>query len=569
MEWGNSLQFRFEASQEITDLEAALAAYQLALAVADSQRTYYDSPGSRQQGVQRHRATTEMAIHLAFDLYKMTQDVTYAEQAFLLAENNKASNLRDHLRSNQALRFSGIPDSLLEKERYFQQRIAALEALNYAEGTDSRQLSEAKELQFHLNQQYRTFLQKIEKDYPRYFQLKYPSQSLNNQDIEQSISTDQALYSYFWGERYLFVFRLFQGKWLADEVVLTKDFEDRFFKWRDFIQNPPDWNIYSPADLSACAYFLKEQLLPEYSPNIRQLLIIPDGRMGYMPFESLLKEKPQSENWKEWAFLLHDYPTIYSYSVSLWLQQQKANQAEKASYVGFAPVFSGGEVADSRMVLGSLQYNQEEVRTTADLLHGKAIVGALAKESTIKNLGNQPTILHFATHALADESDLMRCRLFLDSSEDTGEDGILNAYEIYNLRLNSPLLVLSACQTASGPLQEGEGVMSLARAFQYSGAARVLSTLWNTDDRASGEISKSFFAALKEGIPAETALQQARQQWLAQADNQHAHPYYWANFVLIGDGGTIPIKKPRPWAWVGMVMVGGMLLILLGRSMRK
>jgi CHAT domain-containing protein len=553
VEQGNSLQLRFEQSKQVDDLTAALSAYQMALAVADSQRTYYDSPASRQQGVQKHHTTTENAIHLAHDLFRMTADRTYLEQAFLLAENSKAENLRDHLQSNEALRFSGIPDSLLEREQYFQQRIAALEALNYQEESDSLQVAEAQALQFKLNQQYRIFLQKLEKTYPRYFQLKYPSTALSTRAVNERLSSQQAFYSYFWGERFLFVFTAFQGKWQMKEIVLTEDFEEKLNTWLGFIAFPPEENSYPLSLLSENTIALTNSLLPGLSSDMQQLLIIPDGPLGYLPFESLLVAKTGSQNWKDWPYLFLHHTSTYSYSAALWLQQNMSNHASKASYMGFAPVYKAGAVADSRTAPGSLLYNQDEVKETAERLKGKALLGPLAKESFVKKLSSSSQILHFATHALADENDLMRSRLFLDGSEDPGEDGILYAYEIYNLRLNSPLLVLSACQTAVGPIQQGEGVMSLARAFQYSGAARVLSTLWQADDRAGGEISKAFFAGLQAELPAETALQQARQQWLNQADNQHSHPYYWANYVLIGDGGIIPIQKTRPWAWIFLI----------------
>lgn len=560
VEQGNSLQLRFEQSNQIEDLKAALAAYEIAIAVADSQRAYYDSPASRQIGVQKHRKTTEITIHLAFDLYQMTEEPAYITQAFLLAEKSKAGNLRDHLKNSQALRFADIPDSLREKEQYYQQRLAALETLNYVDEADSLKLSNAKELHFNLKQQYRTFLQKIENNYPRYFQLKYPSTSLSTQAIQEQLSSNQALYSYFWGDQYLFVFQAFQDDWQMTEIPLAGNVEEKLTNWLKFISLPPNDDSSQLSLLSQHAFDLTNQLLPGLSTDIQQLLIIPDGPLGYLPFESLLVEKPTDSPWQHWAFLLHQQTCSYSYSAALWLAQHVLKQRTKASYIGFAPVFDKGEIAESRLAMGSLQFNQEEVKETADLLNGKAFLGPLATESAVKNLHSNSTILHFSTHALADENDLMRSRLFLDGKEDRGEDGVLYAYEIYALRLNSPLLVLSACQTALGPLQRGEGVMSLARAFQYSGCERVLSTLWQTDDRASAKISKAFFADLADGISTEAALQQARQQWLEQADNQHSHPYYWANYVLIGDGGVIPIKKSRPWAWI--ILFSGLALAL-------
>lgn len=563
VEQGNSLQLRFEQSKEIQDLTSSLQTYQIALALADSQRAYYDSPESRQFGVQKHRKTTEAAIQLAFDLHRLTDEAAYLEQAFLLAEKSKARNLRDHLRSNLALKFAGIPDSLLEKERYFQQRLAALEALNYSESVDSLQLTEANKLHFNLTQAYRRFLKKIEQESPRYFQLKYPSAGISLQAIAEKLAHDQAMYSYFWGDSSVFVFQVFLGQLKGSQIKIADHIERDLFSWIKFICFPPENNIYQLSYLAENSVGLKRKLLPELSQEIKQLVLIPDGILGYLPFESLLMEMPEDSSWTSWQYLYEHSSCTYSNGLEIWLQAKLSPQLSSASYLGFAPGFDQtGLEAFSRAVLGKLQYNQDEVNYVADILDGKALTSNQARESYLKALMPDPYILHFATHALPDEDDLMQSRLYLEAIDDPDEDGILYAHEIYKLRLQSPLVVLSACETAQGRLEKGEGVMSLARAFQYSGAERVLSTLWQTDDRAGAEISKAFFAQLAEGKAVEVALQLARQQWLAKADNQFSHPYYWANYVLIGDGGHIPIKKPRPWVWVVFILLSTLTLSL-------
>lgn len=571
VEQGNSLQLRFEQSKEINDLRASLNAYHMALAVADSQRAYYDSPESRQQGVQKHRKTAEAAIQLAFDLHQLTDELAYLEQAFLLAEKSKAGNLRDHLRSAQALQFAGIPDSLLEKERYFQQRLAALEALNYSEEVDSLQLAGAKELHFKLTQQYRRFLKKIEQEYPRYFQLKYPGASISLQAIEAKLAQDQALYSYFWGDSSLFVFQVFQGKLLGSQIKLTDDFDYYLGSWIKFVSFPPENNMWLLPFIANKSFEFKTQLLPSFSREIKQLVLIPDGLLAYLPFESLVMEPSNDSSWQSWDYLFDHSSCTYSNSLEVWLQGKAGSSSSKASYIGFAPGFDSEPIESfNRTVLGKLRYNQDEVKEAARIFKGKALMGDKAKESYLKAINSDPYIIHLATHAIPNEDDLMQSSIYLEGIHDTGEDGILHAYEIYNMRINSPLVVLSACETAIGRLEKGEGIMSLARAFQYSGAERVLSTLWQTDDRAGAEISKAFFAQLAEGQTVEVALQMARRQWLEKADNQFSHPYYWANYVLIGDGGHIPIKKPRPWAWVVFILLSTLTLSLtLIRRRRK
>lgn len=526
-------------SQDTSIFQNALYYFKLAIAVVDSQRHYYESPLSRQVRLTDQLPAYEGALDMCFRLY-------YFQEAFELAEQSKANNLRDHLRGVQALQFSGLPDSLLEKEREIRQRIAAVNEARLGLQVDSSQLTSLQQESFDLKRSYRDFLQDLEQKYPTYYQLKFAQNDLDVAQILGNLSDQEAIYSYFWGSEHLYVFRLFRGRidlyqYEIDAIQPALD------AWLRFISTPPSSEAEKDLKTTlAASHKLTQFLLPGLSDQMELISILPDGPLGYLPFESLSPDTTNHTQLRDWAFLGKEIAFSYAPAAEL-LGRTKGKPGPSSNYLGFAPDFEAGNPIASRNQLSPLLYNQQEIESVAKLLRGNALTGAHADEQKIKNLGKAPYILHFATHALADENDLMRSRLFLKTNQDTIEDGILYAYEIYGMQLNSPLCVLSACQTAKGPLQRGEGIMSLARAFQYSGCDRVLSTLWQTDDRAAGSFSQDFFAALSEKMPVEQALLQARQQWLEKADNVYAHPYYWANYVLIGEGGHIPIRSSRPW----------------------
>jgi CHAT domain-containing protein len=114
------------------------------------------------------------------------------------------------------------------------------------------------------------------------------------------------------------------------------------------------------------------------------------------------------------------------------------------------------------------------------------------------------------------------------------QDGFLRLNEIYNLRLNADLVVLSGCQTALGKAISGEGLVGLARGFMYAGAPRVVASLWSVDDRATAELMKRFYkAVLTKKIPPAAALREAQVDLLS--DKGWRSPYYWAAFTLQGE----------------------------------
>jgi CHAT domain-containing protein len=149
---------------------------------------------------------------------------------------------------------------------------------------------------------------------------------------------------------------------------------------------------------------------------------------------------------------------------------------------------------------------------------------------------SQYRIVHFATHGLLNSQrpELSGIVLSLVDERGRAQDGFLRLHEIYNLKLNADLVVLSACQTALGKEVRGEGLMGLTRGFMYAGAPRVVASLWRVDDRATAELMKRFYRGmLKDGLPAAAALRAAQVSMLKEI--RWSAPYYWAAFTLQGD----------------------------------
>jgi CHAT domain-containing protein len=124
--------------------------------------------------------------------------------------------------------------------------------------------------------------------------------------------------------------------------------------------------------------------------------------------------------------------------------------------------------------------------------------------------------------------------LSLVDSQGRAQDGFVKSYELYKLKLNADLVVLSACQTALGEQVRGEGLISLTRPFMYSGVPRVVASLWQVPDRASAALMDLFYQGIvKEHLPAAAALRRA--QLKLRDTPRWSSPYFWAGFVLQGD----------------------------------
>jgi CHAT domain-containing protein len=144
--------------------------------------------------------------------------------------------------------------------------------------------------------------------------------------------------------------------------------------------------------------------------------------------------------------------------------------------------------------------------------------------------------LHFATHGLLDSERPGLSALALSMVDEVGrpQDGFLRANDVYNLKLPAELVTLSGCQTGLGKAVKGEGLIGLTRGFMYSGAARVVVSLWNVNDQATSELMARFYRKMLKGNqrPA-AALRMAQVDMWRQG--QWRAPYYWATFVLQGE----------------------------------
>jgi len=191
--------------------------------------------------------------------------------------------------------------------------------------------------------------------------------------------------------------------------------------------------------------------------------------------------------------------------------------------------------------LDPLPHTREEVEAIADLFKEQTVVkvGEEATKTAAIQEGEQADVIHFACHGWLDAKMPLSSGLILSQPEAMGkkaseqDNGLLQAWEIFKLRLKADLVVLSACQTGLGTEIRGEGLIGLTRAFTYAGAKSVLVSLWEINDKSTAEFMKAFYQALREGKSKVRALQAAIKKLSQKGKWQH--PFFWSGFSLVGD----------------------------------
>jgi CHAT domain-containing protein len=287
--------------------------------------------------------------------------------------------------------------------------------------------------------------------------------------------------------------------------------------------------------------------------SIENLIIIPDGLLYYLPFEALIMNSEDISS--DPKFLIENFKISYAPSSSslLFLKKREIAVFPTKSLLAIGnPKYSLGEITQSNSKDSSqifkeiyenqgfnfppLPYSQREIKEISKYFERKRkdiYLGDVARESLIKNISLEDyQIIHFACHGLHDEIFPFRSGLVLSLDGNIKEDGFLLVREIYDLKIAADLIVLSACKTGKGKLENIEGVLGLPRIFFYCGAKSVVSSLWEVNDKSTSKFMSDFYKYLSLGESKSQALRMAKLKMLR---SKYCHPFYWASFVLYGD----------------------------------
>lgn len=376
---------------------------------------------------------------------------------------------------------------------------------------------------------------------------------------EQLSQAGMTLAAFSLGEKRSFVWLFTRGNLHCETLPPQKEIENAVKQYLDLLATPPsqfsiERDLARLKERSEKLYsILFGHLSAKIEPGER-LIIVPDGLLHYLPFESLIHNG---------HYLIEDHEISYSPSAGMLVQQNRSSDAatDRLELLAFAdPIFGGDSYASAlrrnkretvdvaRRARDSTGFQLPRLPRTRD--EAESVVGLfppgrtrlyLGKDSTEdalkKELLRRYRRLHFATHSLVDETSPSRSAVVLTIDGDPVEDGFLEVSEIAALDLDCELVVLSACQTGRGQLLRGEGIVGLSRAFLYAGARTVVVSLWNVTDISTSHLMKSFYRHLTAGIGAAAALRETKLEML-RSDNETRHPCYWSSFVIIGTPWT-------------------------------
>jgi CHAT domain-containing protein/tetratricopeptide (TPR) repeat protein len=556
-------------------LKAALTTVQLALRLIGKLRQGYASEASRQH---LNTGTAELyktGVKTAMRLYRITGDAAYLWQAFEISESSRASLLWRSLSEGWALLDAELPQAESAALAKLEKQIADLEE-ELAEAAERNRPESAQTLQsalFEAKQAYAEQLATLEEAYPRFRQLRYAMPALDQGALMKKLAAERAsLLAYFYDDRQIYLFLLDENGLQGFAQALPADFEASISGIRTV-----DIASFSYQNSTAAAYLQRVHLLHDLLigpcrsrlAGKRRLLIIPHGILNYLPFE-LLAPATGKTGFRPQAYLLREFSIHYAWSAAIWAKPLPEPRQAPLAFAGFAPAYPAAAAASGyRSQLAELTFSVSEAKAGKQWFGGKVFLEGDATESAFRETAPRCRILHLAAHAIADDERPLQSGLAFSLEGDTLADGFLHAYEIYKLALSAELAVISACNSGFGRLAEGEGAISLGRAFFHAGCRSIVVSQWLANDHSSAQLMVNFYDYLAQGHAKDEALRQAKLDYLDAADALTAHPYFWAGLVAVGDMRPISSNGRSYHKWLGLIGLAGLFLIAFALARRR
>jgi CHAT domain-containing protein len=567
-----------QTERDLGNLSQARNHVEQALEITESLRRDVVSPELRVF----YFASVRNRYELYTDILMRSREAAGSEDllgaAFESSENSRGRSLLEVLAESRVDIKAGVDPALVQREKELldemeikeQARIKSLSA-----GQNDAAESVERELK-SLNAEYEVLQDNIKAASPRYAALTHPAPLTLKQIQQRVLDPDTVLLEYSLGEERSFMWAVTESGIKGYTLPPRKDIEQLAKSVYEYLSIPRPNRVQESAYWDKARRLSQMLLGPASSAlNRSRIVVVADGALQYIPFGALPVPRelaPAGATTPLPMVVDHEIVTLPSASTLAVLREELSGRkpAPRSVAVFANPIFDKGDarlhlsarqsrpkaadpLADLKRVLRGtegaqnelnlppLPATQDEADAIVKLVPDKddrliAIGLDATREAAMSASLSQYRIIHFATHGLFDSGHPDRSGIVLSMFDEHGDprNGVLNLRDIYNLNLPAELVVLSACNTALGKDIDGEGLVGLTRGFMYSGAPRVVASLWRVDDTASAELMTRFYEKiLKEKLPPAAALRAAQvEMW---KETTWKSPSYWAAFVLQGE----------------------------------
>ncbi|WP_299114838.1 CHAT domain-containing protein [uncultured Winogradskyella sp.] len=512
----------------------------------------------------------ETHVQLCILMQNRDDKGNYIEEAYLFSEKSKSNILRELVSNPKIKQKVDIDNQLLMKEQDLNNDIVEIRT-NLVKETSKIEIDTMKT--FGLQENLISLMLKkdsleqvIETEYPKYYQLKYDNTVVDVAKIQSFLNENTTLVDFLISGNKIYAFIINKNSYHIEQLLI----ED-LSKKIEIINKSiiiKDQSLFQTTSSQ-----LYEELFKPLRDKIEgaNVIIIPDEVLWHLQFDLLINNVDES-NKKTPNYLLYDYAFSYANSASFLEETLTSNSTKSGKKDCLAFSYSNkdsenidNEDGDSERLRNSnidLPGTRQEVKALSSIIDGTYYYDENASEHNFKTNVADYKITHLALHAEIDslERDNLKILFSEINNKPNIDDNILYSHELYNMKIPSDLVVLSACNTGTGEVNKGEGIMSIGNAFQYAGAKSLLLSRWEVSDETTPLIIEEFYKNLKAGFSKSEALRQAKITHLENSSILQSQPFYWGSFYVLGSDATIKFSNNFNYLW--LLLIGLVLLLI-------
>lgn len=527
----NAFRALYKKEQQSEQLEYALQTFRSLYKLLDYVEKTYDSDESKIFLNQKKYQSHHIPIDLCLELYEIKKDPSFLEEAFYFDERNKASVLSNVLSEEDLKQHSGLPPELIAEEHNCKEKINRLSL----QASNTQDAGSLQQIQTQIREQ-ELLLESISKKlnaFSSYQRLKFADKTVTIKELQDHIlPKNGAIISYHKGDTHILSWFITSNSFEYHLIPYNDSLIQQIGQLNGLLQNSAG---ISNTQLQVYSRPLYRQLVLPWEKKLagyEQLMIIPDDELNQLPFEMLSNAAGE--------YLIQSHSVIYNNSCTLL--QIPAETKSDQELLGFAPFTEKNVPGALPPLPGSAQELTDQ--------KGLILMGASASKSNfLKEAGRYP-ILHLATHAQTNDEDPLKSFIaFYPAHPDSSTLDQIHLPDIYSLSLkNSRLAILSACETGSGQLIRGEGIISLSRAFSYAGCPNMIMSQWKANDQSTAYILKRLHHYLRSGKSIAHSLREAKLDYLKDAsiEGRYKAAGYWAHLRYTGQ---FEVEKTGSLLW--------------------
>lgn len=456
-------------------------------------------------------------VRACYHKYQLTKSSSLLNLAHQFLEKSRAMLIYQDMLARQNEYFPDVPEEFKNREFEIKGELARLK--NKAQGLSTGELTKAvSDLEY--------YYQEMKQVYPEYYNSKFHAAMIKPFVYFQELSTSlkSSFIQYQISGQHIY-FLTYDSLAQFERIPIDSIDEKRIALFVKQISQP-QINKFSQRDLAIESNFIYEKLIRPVHLSKPNLVIVADGNLSRLPFEVLARDTV-SKNFSH--CLLYRYNVSYAHSLKSYDLSSRNKIVKCNSILGYS--YSSGSQGQTGG-LSQLPGSYKELQVIKDIFRESKLRLKSGGEATgkqfFKDLNNVFDIAHLALHASASISNKLDNKIYFNSPR---ANDVIYGYDLATKKIQADLVVLTGCETSSGPWIKGEGTYSLTRSLKQAGAKNVIASLWSLPDQSSVALMKPFYENLKKGKPIDICLREAKINYLSTADEFTSHPYFWASLI--------------------------------------